>query len=189
MENIRLRVGPTKRSPWIRFGGFRSRKCHIVTCQPYVTQSESERIGVRTAAGKGAFCESVGVGGFLQKCHDFRIFSSSCWNILDYRGASTKTNDITVYGGPIYIERATLPSAENGEHSTLDRHCHLMARLHMEEQRQWGPWAVGRPLAEALTSGPLCSWLLIWTNLSQFVSLVGPSIHVVLVWRHVIGST
>ena len=36
-----LRVGPTKGSPWIRFGRLRSRKCHIVTCQPYVTQSES----------------------------------------------------------------------------------------------------------------------------------------------------
>jgi len=36
-----LRVGPTKRSPWIRFGRLGFRKCHIVTCQPYVTQSES----------------------------------------------------------------------------------------------------------------------------------------------------
>jgi len=38
-----LRVGPTKGSPWIRFGRLRSRKCHIVTCQPYVTQIESQR--------------------------------------------------------------------------------------------------------------------------------------------------
>ena len=36
-----LRVGPTKRSSWIRFGRLGFRKCHIVTCQPYVTQSES----------------------------------------------------------------------------------------------------------------------------------------------------
>jgi len=43
------------------------------------------------------------------------------------------------------------------------------------------------PLAETLIYEPLCPWLMTQLEVGRFVSLVGPPIHLMLAWRHMIG--
>ena len=43
-------------------------------------------------------------------------------------------------------------------------------------------------LYESLEGGPLCLWLVQELKIGRFASVVGPPIHVMLLWRLMIGS-